>query len=211
MPVFLEAIHTVRPLTREAMERYLEWYGEFAVPAMKRSGFDLLGAWGIADGLMGRDLVLIRFESMAQYSSATNALRRDEGLARAREHQAGFSIAETVKLCAPDMQFEPERIDRALSYAGPPRRYLHTVRQLPPAATMGPMVEAAEASKDVSRVVGYDTLIGSRGEQSAIWLVTSDRPHESTGALSARARAEDAAGIEEWQSSLYPLPYSPMR
>jgi hypothetical protein len=74
------------------------------------------------------------------------------------------------------------------------------------------MVEASEAAGDVSRVVGYDTLIGSRGEQSAIWLLTPDRPEGAVGALSARGSVEaDTAGIEEWQSRLYPLPYSPMR
>jgi hypothetical protein len=214
VPVYLEAVHTVRPLTRSALESYLEWYGEFAVPAMKRSGFDLLGAWSIADGLMGRDLVLIRFETMAHYSTATIALRKDLGLVAGRELQAGrFTIGETVKLCAPDLYPAGNRIEEALAYTGSePRRYLHTVRQLA-TGTMGALeatVQAAEAEGDVYRIVGYDTLIGSRGEQSAIWLLTDNGP--LVGALSARGPVEvDTAGVEEWQSLLYPLPYSPMR
>jgi hypothetical protein len=218
MPVFLEAIHTVRPLTREAMAHYLEWYGEFAVPAMKRSGFDLLGAWKMADGLMGRDLVLIRFESMAHYSSATSALRKDAGLLRGRELQAGrFTIGETVKLCAPDLQFSPERIEQALGHTGSTRRrYLHTVRQLAPGTTgaLAAMVHASEAEGDVLRVAGYDTLIGARGEQSAIWLLPAQGAgaERSIGPLSGRAPVDaDSAGVEEWQSYLEPLPYSPMR
>lgn len=217
MPVFLEAIHTVRPVTSAAMDHYLDWYGEFAVPAMTRSGFDLLGAWQIEDGLMGRDLVLIRFDSMAHYSSATNTLRKDASLVEDRERQARpFTIAETVKLCAPDLAFAPERIDEALAHHGThPRRYLHTRRQLAPGTVgaISAMVEAAEAPGDVYRVAGYDTLIGSRGEQSAIWLLPAGAlAAGSVGALSARQTLEsDTAGIQEWQSYMRPLPYSPMQ
>ena len=52
MPVLVQAIHTVRPIGGAIFDRWVDIYGAEVVPAMQRSGWDLLGAWKRSSGTL---------------------------------------------------------------------------------------------------------------------------------------------------------------
>ena len=71
MTVLVEVVHAVKPLTNTVFDKWVDWYGADVMPAMGRSGFDVIGAFKRSTGLMGEDVLLIRFESMTEYEKAT--------------------------------------------------------------------------------------------------------------------------------------------
>ena len=110
---------TVKPLTNTAFDTYVDWYGEVAVPAMERSGFDIVGAWKRTGGRMGQDVLLVRFESLAAFESASNALWKDAGLQKGlTSMREGLDVAEEVRLAdaVPYATEERLRAARNLSY-----------------------------------------------------------------------------------------------
>ena len=98
MPILVEAIHAVKPLTNTAFDRWVEWYGNDVMPALKRCGYDVLGAFKRSSGPMGEDILLSRFESLDAYSKAGVALRQDAAFLKSLAATGGqFTVRETVK------------------------------------------------------------------------------------------------------------------
>lgn len=222
MTVYVEACHTVKPLTNTAFDRYVAWYGEYVIPAMKRSGFGLLGAWKRTGGPMGQDVLLIRFDDMNAYQEAGIALRKDAAFLKGYPLMAGqFEVTESTKLCAPVPYATEERIEKALAERpDKPRQYMQAQLYLRPGTQLKfydavrRLVEVTDAGDYMSLVAAYETLVGQRGEATDIWVMPG-------GLRSFAYRAGDplaeiiadlrAAAPDESIYYLNPLPYSPLQ
>ena len=100
MAVYLEAVHTVHPLTSRVFDRYVELYGEFVVPKFAEYGLELLGAWKRTGGTTGQDLLLLRFDSLADMERAMASLAMDPAVQTVLPEQlekAGVVLGETTK------------------------------------------------------------------------------------------------------------------
>jgi hypothetical protein len=220
--VFIEAMHTVRPLTNTAFDRYVEFYGNDVMPVLARHGFDVVGAWKRTGGVMGEDVLLIRFENMAAYEQAGASMATDPALAKAMASYAGdFSIRERAKSARPVPYATEQRLERALA-ARPekPRQYMQAVLQMElggePAAykAIGELADLLETHTKMSLATAYETAIGQRGELTDIWVMGDGLP--SMAYTPGDPLAELMAGLrkaapEEATYFLNPLPYSPLQ
>ena len=70
MSVLVEIVHRIEPGTPNRFADYVTRYGECAIPALERCGYDVLGGWKWSTGELFSDLVLARFDSLADYEAA---------------------------------------------------------------------------------------------------------------------------------------------
>ena len=222
MTIYVEAVHTVKPLTNTAFDRYVAWYGEHVIPAMKRSGFDILGAWKRTGGAMGQDVFLHRFENMNAYQEAGIALRKDtEFLKAASLRDGAFEITEAVKVGVPVPYVSEERLERALAERPErPRQYVQAQLQVNPGGQVGfydavrRLAEATDSGDYQNLVAAFETTIGQRGEMTDIWVMPGGlrsfayRPGDPLAEIIADLRA---VAPEESTYYLNPLPYSPLQ
>ena len=222
MSLIMEVIHTVRPATPANFEKYVVRYGEVAVPLMERCGFDLLGGFQWSTGERGRDLLLVRFDSLAHYDKATTQLMREladpdtiKGLM-----ELGLDIEEYVRLGDTLPYATAERLQAVLD--GPsdaPRQYMLARLKAP----LGTFVEAIDAvGRLVDRVAGqgaelvtaYSARSGARGEFTDLWVLPEGPLDLSfrTGVASLPELDAAFAAIDtEMLDYVNPLPYSRLR
>ena len=222
MSLIMEVIHTVRPATPANFEKYVVRYGEVAVPLMERCGFDLLGGFQWSTGERGRDLLLVRFDSLAHYDKATTQLMREladpdtiKGLM-----ELGLEIEEYVRLGDTLPYATVERLQTVLDNPpDAPRQYMLARLKAP----LGSLVEALDAvAKLVDRVEGqgtelvtaYSARSGARGEFTDLWVLP-ERPLDlsfRTGAPALPELDRAFAAVEtEFLDYVNPLPYSRLR
>ena len=70
MTVLMHVVHTIRPLLGDIFDKWVDFYTNSSIPATERAGWDVLGAWKLGTGRLHQDLLLVRFESLAQYEQA---------------------------------------------------------------------------------------------------------------------------------------------
>lgn len=224
MTVFLEAVHTIKPLTGEAFDRFVDFYTNAVVPAMERSGFDLIGAWKRTGGAMNQDVVLIRFENMAAYEKAAASLQSDAGLQRGLALLgSGVQLAETVKAVTPVPYATEARLEKALEQRpAKPRQYMQAVLQVtmggaPKAYDLiGKLADAVESGGFMRLATAYTTTIGQRGELTDIWAMTngiSNFDYRRAGPSPLGGLIEDLRSVAPEESIYYlnPLPYSKLQ
>lgn len=222
MSLIMEVIHTVRPATPANFEKYVVRYGETAVPLMERCGFDLLGGFKWSTGEVGRDLLLVRFDSLSHYETATTqlmqALSDPEAIKGLME--LDLDIEEFVRLGDTLPYATPERL-QALLDSGPdtPRQYILARLKAP----LGALANAVGAvAKLVDRVDGhgmqlvtaYSARSGARGEFTDLWALPG-----GVGDLSFRTGAPALPDLDEARTFIEteaidyinPLPYSRLR
>ena len=221
MTVIVEAVHAVKPLTNTAFDRWVDLYGELVIPAMARSGYDLLGGFKRTGGPMNEDVLLVRFESLAAQEAASQALRKDPGLAKLREHMTGLTIQETVSVGSVVPYATAERLERQLA-AKPdaPRQYMQAVLGLvsggQPRAyeLVGKLADWAEGAGALNLVTAYESMFGRRGVLTDIWVMPNGirsfdyRPGDPLAEIIAPLRE---VAPEESIFYLNPLPYSPLQ
>lgn len=224
MPIFLEAVHTVYPLTGSAFDRYVEIYGELVVPAFGRHGFDLLGAWKRTGGPMGQDVLLVRFDSLADFERASASLMSDAVIQTqlfAQLDKAGLTIRESAKSATPVPYATEARLEEALAdRPAAPRQYAQAVLQLelggqPKAYDLiGQLADRLATSGAAKLATAYETALGQRGEVTDLWILRggvgdlSYRPGDPLGDLIGPLRE---VAPEESTYYLNPLPYSPLQ
>ena len=222
MPLIMEVIHTVHPATPTNFEKYVVRYGEVAVPLMERCGFDLLGGFQWSTGERGRDLLLVRFDSLEHYDKATTQLVREladpdtiKGLM-----ELGLDIEEYVRLGDTLPYATAERLQRVLDDPpDAPRQYMLARLKAP----LGTLAEALGAvgelvdqvdGQGTELVTAYSARTGARGEFTDLWVLP-DRPLDlsfRTGAPSLPALDRAFAAVEtEFLDYVNPLPYSRLR
>jgi hypothetical protein len=223
MPIFIEAVHTVKPLTNTAFDAYVDWYGEAIMPALRRNGYDVLGAWKRTGGPMGQDVLLTRFEDAAHYDQAGKSLRADKAMAGAMAAMAGkFSLTESAKMAVPVPYATEARLDTALA-ARPekPRQYLQAVLNIRMGGqpkcyeAVGKLADMTEGGGAASLVTAYETTVGQRGELTDIWTMPGGLggllAYEPGDPLADLMRDLRDAAPEESMHFLNPLPYSPLQ
>ncbi|MBI2767797.1 MAG: hypothetical protein HYX53_18020 [Chloroflexi bacterium] len=196
MTVFIEAIHTIRPITNTAFDRYVELYGNVVMPLLKR------------------------FESMAAYEQASASLFREPTLlssfaALAKE----FSVTESAKSARPVPYATEQRLERALAgRPATPRQYVQAILHLAPGGQavayglIGRLADQFEAA-GVQLATAYETAIGQRGEVTDIWIAPAApsfayQPGDPMAEITSALRK---AAPEESMYFLNPLPYSPLQ
>ncbi|OAI39727.1 hypothetical protein AYO38_07110 [bacterium SCGC AG-212-C10] len=222
MTVYVEAVHTVKPLTNTAFDAYVAWYGEYVIPAMHRAKFGLMGAWKRTGGPMGQDVLLLRFDDLSSYTEAGLALRADKKFLEGYSQMAGkFVITESTKLCAPVPYADEARLEKQLGQKPEkPRQYMQAQLIISPGGqpkfyeAVGKLAALTDAGDFLNLVAAYETTIGQRGEATDIWVMPR-------GLTSIAYRAGDplaelmvdlrAAAPEESTYYLNPLPYSPLQ
>ncbi len=213
MEIFVEAVHRVTPFRPEVFDRWVRFYDETAVPAMRRHGYDLIGAWRRATGAAGEDVVLIHFESLAAFEQASSRLTGDEaiaaGMLRLREEMPDFGVSEVVKLANPAPGIETVR------EAPPGDRHLYlqvrTRGGSVPALIekLSPGGARTQAGAARTLVTAYQTRIGIRAEVTSIWML----PGGAVGELPLTALGVFGGELanDEQIDLMVPLSYSPLR
>ena len=222
MALIMEVIHTVRPATPANFEKYVVRYGEVAVPLMERCGFDLLGGFQWSTGERGRDLLLVRFDSLEHYDKATTQLVREladpdtiKGLM-----DLGLDIEEYVRLGDTLPYATADRLARVLDDpSDAPRQYLLARLKAPlgtfpdALAAVGQLVDRVDG-QGTELVTAYSARSGARGEFTDLWVLP-DRPLDlsfRTGAPSLPELDRAFAAVEtEFVDYVNPLPYSRLR
>ncbi|MFN0145397.1 MAG: hypothetical protein ACKVT1_02720 [Dehalococcoidia bacterium] len=222
MTLFIEAIHTVKPLTNTAFDTYVDWYGESVIPALKRNGYDVIGAWKRTGGAMGQDVLLIRFENATAYEKAGQSLRADTEMAKSMASWAGkFSLSESAKMGVPVPYATEQRLQKALT-AKPakPRQYMQAILnvrsggQLKFYDVVGRLSDMTDSGEAINLVTAYETTVGQRGEATDIWVMPGGlfpldyRPGDALADLMRDLRE---VAPEESTYFLNPLPYSPLQ
>jgi hypothetical protein len=223
MTILFEASHSVRPLTRSAFDRYLDYYANVVLPAMRRHGMEMIGAWKRTGGELNRDVMLFRFESMGHYERAAAAIRTDPAFAASRASIAGdFQVAETKKLAVHTSYSNDECFERLLrERPDEPRQYLQAILnavpgKMPQACVVIAGLAQGMESRGWSRLAaGYETLVPTANEVTDIWalprptLNLAYRPGRDPLAEWAEPLREFAP--DEWTYYLNPLPFSPLQ
>jgi hypothetical protein len=219
MTVIVEAIHTIKPVTNTAFDKWVEWYGNEIIPAMTRNGFDVLGAFKRSTGTLGEDLLLLRFESMGDYERAGLSLRKDKAFLQSVGGTMGqWTVVESAKAAVTVPYATEARLERALE-AKPekPRQYMQAVLHLTmggqPVAydVIGQLADMIDASGRISLATAYETTMGLRGELTDLWVSEGGvpdltyRPGDPLAELIAKLRT---VAPHETINYLNPLPYS---
>ena len=176
MPLIMEVIHTVRPATPANFEKYVVRYGEVAVPLMERCGFDLLGGFQWSTGERGRDLLLVRFDSLEHYDKATTQLVREladpdtiKGLM-----ELGLDIEEYVRLGDTLPYATAERLQRVLDDPpDAPRQYMLARLKAP----LGTLAEALGHYSQLDKIVWLQEEPQNMGP----WNYAKGHLHEAFG------------------------------
>lgn len=220
MSILLEVNHQISPATPNRFADYVTRYGECAVPVMERCGWDVLGGWKWSTRELFTDLVLVRFDSLADFEVATARLKaeREKG---AFEPLAEFGIRESIRLATPVQYGTDERLTKALesSSADQPRQFIYArlkthVDDFQEACEA--MEKTLEHARDTSLLAaGYTFLTGEQGELVDLWA--------STAGTMEMAWQENAPRVPEDYDNFYrlieyetidylnPLPYSKLR
>lgn len=222
MTVFLEAVHTVKPLTNSAFDRWVQFYDEVVIPAMQRNGFDVVGAWKRAGGAMGQDVVLSRFQSLADVETAMASLGRDRELfAGIQPLLEELDIDESVKVTNPVPYATERRLEAALA-AKPdsPRQYMQAILRVKLGGQMkayelvGKLADWGEDVGALQLVTAYETAIGQRGELTDLWVLPNGLPsldYRAGDPLAELIGPLREVAPEESIHYLNPLPYSPLQ
>lgn len=222
MTILVEARHIIRPITSRAFDAYVEFYGNDALPAMARSGFELVGAWKRSGGAMGQDVTLYRFDSLAHYERAQARLAADSALGGAIGKMLGsVEMAETTKLGSPLGEAAGRGFEHARAVAPPaPRLYRQVVTKLVfsgQARALELLEELAVRApeKGLGRVVAsYQTVTGPGPEATQLWLLpdaAAPLTYTQGDPLASLVEPLREVAPEEEVYWLSPLPYSPLQ
>ena len=223
MTVFVQAIHTIRPIGGAIFDRWVDVYGTDVVPAMQRSGFELIGAWKRSSGALQQDLLLARFDSLAAYERAGEALRKDRRLGQSLGTLlAEMQLGEEVTLAQATPYATEQRLAKALAEKpAQPRQYVQATLharlggQAAAYDAIGKIADRLEQANALQLVVAYEASTGVRGTIHDLWVLPqglrdlSYRP--SGGGLGELETQLRAVAPEEEITYLNPLPYSPLQ
>jgi hypothetical protein len=220
--ILVEARHFIRPITAAAFNAYVDFYGSDVIPAMQRNGFELVGAWKRSGGIMGQDVALYRFDSMADYEKANASLGADASLGPViAKMLESVEMAETTKIGTPLGEAAERGLARALAETPPaPRQYGQAVTKLVFSGQMRALelleeMAAFGAERRLgSAVASYRTTTGPGPEATQIWLLpdgAAPLAYQREDPFSRFIEPLREVAPEEEVYWLSPLPYSPLQ
>jgi hypothetical protein len=222
MTVYVQAVHTVRPLRGDLFDRWVDFYANDALPRMARHGFEVVGAWKRSTGRLNQDLVLTRFESLAAYEKASASMFADVEFGKAiGALLCELQLEEEITIGNPVPYADEQRLERALAERpAAPRQYL--LATLPvvlgrsPKAhrLIGEAVALVEGIGMMKLVTAYEAATGLRDVLNDFWVMP-DRPldlgYRPTGGSSDLITSLREVAPEEEFTYLNPLPFSPLQ
>jgi hypothetical protein len=224
MSHLLEVIHTITPRTPATFDRYVEIYEEFSVPVFNDCGWELLGAFKLTTGNLGRDLLMIRFDSVEDREKKSAALMTDTRVTQKLPEalqRAGIGVGEVVATGRPVPYADDRRVDAEIQASDPsrPRQFAlvrHNVTlgsQLTAYGALETIAKNIEAVRSARLALAYDREIGKRGMLSEVWSTPAPidlsygKSDTDPGPYQALREAAPDGSIE----LLNPLPYSPLQ
>ena len=220
MTVLVEIVHRIEPGTPNRFADYVTRYGECAIPALERCGYDVLGGWKWSTGELFSDLVLARFDSLADYEAA-----RSRAAAELRKGTfdplAEFRPREKVRLAMTLPYGTEERLAAALeaSSSSEDRQFVYA-RLKTGIEHMEQVCAAMETNVGYARetsqlATAYTFITGARGELINFWA-SSDGPmpmpwNENTPRFPDEYEAFYELIEYETIDYVNPLPYSKLR
>jgi len=219
MAFLMEVIHTISPATKNNFTDYVSRYGEVAIPLMEENGYEVLGAWECLTGILGRDMLLVRCDSMGQFEEASAKIAAEIAAGRiSRLQSLGLNMEEEVQYGYPlvDGKSAQKAVSRELS-----SQFCVCVRvDLSSSNYMAALEASKNSAQDSSQHGGYELAFsygaasGRRGSYTEIWTARDDcgemgqftpfSPHAENETL---LKLIDSMTVE----ILKPLPYSNIR
>lgn len=184
MSVYIDVWHRTHPLTREAHDRFLDYYGRYVV-APPSDYFEVVGAFRYLDGATNEDFALYRYASMAQVEASMLSFGADREFVAATAAVFEQIEIEETRGVALHLPYSPEaRIEESIA-DGPPadepsRRYFRSVRSC--GGTERPQVfeqlgkrcAQIEAARLGRLVAGFHYLVGPVMDLVEIWLLPEE-------------------------------------
>lgn len=223
MTVFLQAIHTIRPIGGAIFDRWVDVYSNAVVPAMQRNGWDIIGGWKRSTGTLQQDLLLVRFDSLADFERASASLRKDREMgASVGAVMAEMQIGEEITLATAVPYATEQRLAKALAEKPErPRQYLQATLQVRLGGqavaydAIGAIADRMEQAAVLQLVTAYEATTGVRGTLHDIWVLPrgmGDLGYRRSGAGLGEIETKlRAVAPEEEITYLNPLPYSPLQ
>lgn len=182
MSVYIDVWHRTHPLTPEAHQRFLDYYGEWVV-APPSEYFEVVGGFRYRDGDSGTDFALYRYDSMARIEASMMSFGMEPAyLAATAETFSQIEIEETRAVAIHAAYCPESRLDETLaeSSSGPEdssRCYLRIVRRLPtltrPQAyeRLGELAEQIEKATAAKLVAAFEYLVGPVTDGVELWVL----------------------------------------
>ena len=221
MAIVSEVQHILGHSTPNSFAKYVDTYGEVAIPAMNGVGINLLGAWRQATGPIGRDLMISSFESMAEMEEILPKLLQHEALTEGlpRLMGLGFTIDEVARYGRTLPFADDRRLLQGTNNPGTKPRSYRLIRRRANSDGIATAIDALSDLADGLEAAGswklftaYVTTGGDRREISEIWIADDVSLEWYAKAASTQTLAAlDAVTLDASIHFLEPLPYSNAR
>lgn len=218
MAFLMEVIHTISPATERNFADYVSRYGEVAIPLMEESGYEILGAWECLTGVFGRDMLIVRCDSMSQFEAASAQIAAEVSRGRIASLQSlGLNIEEEVQY---GYALQGGRCVERVDSRGLSSQLCVCVRVELNSSSYSAALEASKNSavngsqnSGDELALTYSASSGRRGSYTEIW--TSRHVDGMTRATQFSPHAENEKLLKLIDSMtveiLKPLPYSKIR
>ena len=221
MTIMIESQHILGDSTPAAFARFVDVYGETAIRAINGVGMNLLGAWRLTTGPLGRDLMLTAVDSIAAMEELGAKLFEHEALKEGlpRLMGLGFTMDEVTRNGTPLSFADARRLQQGAADPGTAPRCYRLIRRRVDSAGMQAAIKALSDLADGLEAAGswklftaYETTIDDGSEISEMWI-TDDITREwyPQAAPADALAALDAVTHEASILLLDPLPYSKAR
>jgi hypothetical protein len=182
MSVYIDVWHRTHPLTPEAHERFLDYYGS-SVVGPPSDYFEVVGGFRYTDGSSNEDFALYRYESMAKIEESMMSFGADaEFIAATEALFADIEIEETRSIAIHTPYSPEERIDSIIAEtpgatSERPRRYLRIVRtcggttRVRAFEALGLLKDQIEKAGTARLVTAFHYLVGPVMDLVEIWVL----------------------------------------
>jgi hypothetical protein len=233
--VFIDVWHRTHPLTPEAHERFLDYYGTYVV-APPSEYFEVVAGFRYTDGASNEDFALYRYASMARIEASMLSFGADPEFIAATESLFVDLELEETRAIALHMPHSPEeRIDALIaeapdesssaggrSAARPARRYVRSVRtcggseRVRAFEVLAQRCERIEAAGTARLVAGFHYLVGPVMDLVEIWQLPEGEIEWPMGGTASGAGADLEAELarvapERERRGLRPTAFSKLR
>jgi hypothetical protein len=221
MSVYIDVWHRTHPLTPDAHQRFLDYYGT-SVVAPPSDFFEVVGGFRYTDGPSNEDFALYRYASMAKIEESMMSFGADADFIAATEALfADIDIEETRGIAIHAPYSNEGRIDELIAEApDSSRRYVRSVRTsggsdrasaFPMLGRLKDQIEDAGAAR---LVASFHYLVGPVMDIVELWVLSAGLAewtrHDEEGDPDLRARLAEIAPERE-RRGIEPTAFSKLR
>jgi hypothetical protein len=178
MSVYIDVWHRTHPLTPDAHQRFLDYYGK-SVVALPSSFYEVVGGFRYTDGPSNEDFALYRYESMAKIEESMMSFGADADFIAATEALfAEIDIEETRGIAIHAPYSTDSRIDEIISERPESRRrYVRIVRtssgsdRVRAFEMLARLKDQIEESGSARLVAAFHYLVGPVMDIVELWVL----------------------------------------